>query len=289
MSGKQKRIHPMFETSENTENSESSQKTSKRQKTNEFKIWSWNVAGLRACVKKNGAQVISDCGADIVFLQETKCNEFPPEIARLSEFPYKKLVDSKVKKGYAGVGMLSRERPLKFKIGFGDERFDNQGRFVHAEFEEFHVINTYVLNSGAGLVNLPTRKQWEEAVLKKLTELDKEKPVIYSGDLNVAHNEIDLRHPEPNRNKTAGFTDQEREDFTRLLNAGFVDVYRTMNPDKVAYTYFSYMHNARQNNVGWRLDYFVVSERIFDQVQDCTIHREIEGSDHVPISLTIRT
>jgi exodeoxyribonuclease III len=131
---------------------------------------------------------------------------------------------------------LAREKPLKCKLGFGEKRFDDQGRFIHAEYEDYHVINVYVPNSGSQLVNLPMRKEWEDAVLEYLKELDETKPVMYCGDLNVAHNEIDLRHPEANRNKTAGFTDQERNDFTRLLDTGFIDVFRRMNPKKVAYT-----------------------------------------------------
>lgn len=197
---------------------------------------------------------------------------------------------------------MSREKPLKWNLKFfGDKIFDNQGRIIHAEYEDYHVIGVYVPNSGRDLVNLSMRKDWEDQLLEKLQELDESKPVIYAGnfwyfiffvindlgDLNVAHNEIDLKNPEANRNKTAGFTDQERNDFTRMLAAGFTDTWRTMNPKKVAYTYFSYFSNCRAKNVGWRLDYFVISDRIYDKVTSCEIHKD-EGSDHVPISLTIR-
>uniref|UniRef100_A0AC34QNF3 DNA-(apurinic or apyrimidinic site) endonuclease n=1 Tax=Panagrolaimus sp. JU765 TaxID=591449 RepID=A0AC34QNF3_9BILA len=163
------------------------------------------------------------------------------------------------------------------------------GRWIHAEFDNVHVIGTYVINSGDRLQNLPTRHEWETHVLDKLKELDKDKPVIYLGDLNVAHNEIDLKNAEANRNKSAGFTDQEREDLTTLLDAGFVDVYRKLYPDeKDCYTYWSYLSSARARNAGWRIDYFIVSERIFDKVEAFKRRPEIYGSDHCPIELSIK-
>jgi exodeoxyribonuclease III len=261
----------------------------KKRKPNEpLKILSWNVAGLRACIKKKCVENLQKCDADIIFLQETKCEAFPDEVAALP-YPFKYLVPSKVKKGHAGVAMLTREKPLKITYGFGEQKFDDQGRWIHAEYENFHVIGTYVINSGDKLQNLPARHEWESHVLSKLTELDKEKPVIYTGDLNVAHEEIDLRNPDANRNKSAGFTDQEREDFTNLLNAGFVDVYRKKNPDeKDCYTYWTYFSNARSRNVGWRIDYFVVSERLYENVLDMKRRPEIHGSDHCPVEMTIK-
>uniref|UniRef100_A0A914PCL1 exodeoxyribonuclease III n=1 Tax=Panagrolaimus davidi TaxID=227884 RepID=A0A914PCL1_9BILA len=261
----------------------------KRKEGNEIiKIFSWNVAGLRACVKKNCAEVLRNSDADIIFLQETKCDEFPEEISAFP-YPFKYLLPSKVKKGHAGVAMLARKEPLKISFGFGEEKFDEQGRWIHAEFDNYHIIGTYVPNSGDKLQNLPMRHEWEKNVLKKLKELDKKKPVIFSGDLNVAHEEIDLKNPESNRNKTPSFTDQERQDFTNLLNAGFIDVYRKRFPvEKDCYTYWSYAFQARPRNIGWRIDYFVVSERIFENVESVKRFPEIYGSDHCPIEMNIK-
>ncbi|CAD5205522.1 unnamed protein product [Bursaphelenchus okinawaensis] len=273
MSSGKKRVFPLFEKSDSSSNS-----AAKRAKGSSLTIYSWNVAGLRAVVKrpKKGDEDIAAFDADIVLLQETKCDEFPPEIGRLTEYPYKKLFPSKDKKGYSGVAFLAKEKPLKMTVGMGDKRFDGQGRYLHAEYEDFHVINVYVPNSGRGLVNLALRHEWEEQIRERLAELDKEKPVIYTGDMNVAHEEIDLKNPKANANKSAGFTDQERNDFTDLLGDNFVDVYRTLNPDKAgAYTYWSYFGNSRGKNVGWRLDYFVVSKRIMENVEECEIHSEM--------------
>ncbi|KAI1718705.1 endonuclease/Exonuclease/phosphatase family domain-containing protein [Ditylenchus destructor] len=281
----QKRNYAIFETKP-----EKAVEPKKRKEEEPLKIYSWNVAGLRSCVSKRACdKEIANWNADIVFLQETKCAEFPPEIQRMPEFPYKKLCISVNNKGaYAGVAMLSKEKPISVKLGIDNDEFDDHARLIQAEFDNFYILGVYVPNSGTGLKNLDKRKQWEELMLAKITALDKQKPVIYVGDMNVAHNEIDIKNPESNRNKSPGFTDQEREDFGRLLDAGFVDVYRKMNPDKAgAYTYWTYRGNARAKNVGWRLDYFVVSERIFDKVIDCDIHADVTGSDHCPISMTI--
>jgi exodeoxyribonuclease III len=280
----QKRTYSIFEP-----NAGKVKIQAKKRKENEpLKIFSWNVAGLRAVTKKKGVEVLKDSDADIIFLQETKCEAFPDEVAALP-YPYKYLVPSKVKKGHAGVAMLAREKPLKVNYGFGEQKFDDQGRWIHAEYENFHVIGTYVINSGEKLQNLPARHEWECHVVEKLKELDKEKPVIFTGDLNVAHHEIDLRNPDANRNKSAGFTDQEREDFTRLLEAGFIDVYRKKNPEeKNCYTYWTYFSNARARNVGWRIDYFIVSERIYEKIEDMKLRPEIHGSDHCPVELTIK-
>lgn len=281
----QKRHYAIFESK-----TEKAAETKKRKEGEPLKIYSWNVAGLRSCVsKKAGHEEILKWDADVVFLQETKCTEFPPEIQRMSEFPYKKLLTSVDKKGgYAGVAMLSKEKPHSVKLGIDHNGFDDHARLIQAEYDNFYLLGVYVPNSGVGLKNLDKRKQWDALMRAKMIELDKVKPVILVGDMNVAHNEIDIKNPESNRNKSPGFTDQEREDFGRLLDAGFVDVYRRMNPDKTgAYTYWTYRGNARGKNVGWRLDYCIVSERIFDNVIDCQIHADIMGSDHCPVSLTI--
>uniref|UniRef100_A0AC34FR10 DNA-(apurinic or apyrimidinic site) endonuclease n=1 Tax=Panagrolaimus sp. ES5 TaxID=591445 RepID=A0AC34FR10_9BILA len=269
--------------SKNTKN----ESKKKAKKVDQLKIFSWNVAGLRACVKKNCAEILQNCDADIIFLQETKCDEFPEEIAALP-YPFQYLLPSKIKKGQAGVAMLAKKEPLKISFGFGNEKFDEQGRWIHAEYENYHIVGTYVPNSGDKLQNLPMRHDWEKYVLKKLKELDKEKPVIFCGDLNVAHEEIDLKNPDSNRNKTPSFTDQERRDFTNLLKAGFVDVYRKTFPNETnCYTYWSYAFQARSRNIGWRIDYFVVSERIFQNVESVKRCPEVLGSDHCPIEMVI--
>ncbi|VDP32810.1 unnamed protein product [Heligmosomoides polygyrus] len=239
----------------------------------EWKIFCWNVAGLRACAKKGGHKSILAEAADLIFLGEIKCNEWPVDIGTDFKDYHKTLaISQKNKGGYAGVALLSKIKPLNVWKGIDGELFSDEGRLIIAEFTRFYFIGAYVPNSGRGLVNLESRGKWEELFLKKIKELDEKKPVIYAGDLNVAHNEIDLANPESNRNKTAGFTDQERGWFTRLLAAGFKDTYRELHGDKQEYTFWSYMGNARSKNIGWRLDYYVVSERIFDKVSEFPAH-----------------
>uniref|UniRef100_A0A183BLU2 exodeoxyribonuclease III n=1 Tax=Globodera pallida TaxID=36090 RepID=A0A183BLU2_GLOPA len=283
--GSAKRNYPLFEKGKETE-----QAAKKKKSTEPLKIWSWNVAGLRACVKRGGHQLIRESNADIVSLQETKCAEFPNEINALDEYKYKKLLVSKQSKGgYAGVALLSKEKPVRVDVGIGDADFDEQARYIQAEYPNFFFVVVYVTNAGQKLVNLQKRARFDELLLEKLTALDQRKPVVIGGDMNVAHQEIDLRNPDTNRNKTAGFTDQERDAFTRLLDAGFVDVWRARNPETTgAYTYWSYIGNRFSNNIGWRLDYFVVSQRVFDDVNDCDILKEIRCSDHCPISMRIK-
>jgi len=285
MAAKKQKNFPMFSKATD----ENATPAKKRKASDPLTILTWNVSGLRACVKKDGAGSIEESGADIIFLQETKCSEWPPEIQRLQDYGYKKLLVSKQSNGgYAGVGLLAREKPLKVEEGLTDSGFEDHARMITAEYENCFIVGVYVPNSGVGLVNLAKRHVWEEKMRAKLKELDKKKPVILVGDLNVAHEEIDLANPESNRNKTAGFTDQERNDFTELLAGGFVDVYRRLNPEQTgAYTYWSYRTNARARNTGWRLDYFVVSERIFEKVQECNINSDVTGSDHCPLTLKI--
>ncbi|VDK44370.1 unnamed protein product [Cylicostephanus goldi] len=272
-----------------TETSDDTKENGLRGDENErsWKILSWNVAGLRALVKKNGQKSIISQSPDLVFLSEIKCNEWPVDCETDFKKYHKTLVISQEKKGYAGVALLSKIKPIKVWKGIGNASYDGHGRLIIAEFTHFYFIGAYVLNSGRGLVNLEKRGKWEELFLEKIKELDEKKPVIYSGDLNVAHNEIDLANPETNRNKTAGFTDQEREWFSRLLEAGFKDTYRELHGDKQEYTFWSYLGNARSKNVGWRLDYNVVSNRIFEKVKSSEILTEVMGSDHAPIVLEI--
>ncbi|VDK70897.1 unnamed protein product [Litomosoides sigmodontis] len=255
----------------------------------EVKIISWNVAGLRAWMKKGGNSILVEENPDIVALQETKCVEIPHEL----QDGYHSFLNSSEKSGHGGVLLLTKEEPIKVMCTFDDKckcslDGNGRGRIIVAEYDSYYLINAYVPNSGRGLVNLDKRKIWDDYYLNFIKKLDLNKPVVYTGDLNVAHQEIDLANPKTNRNKTAGFTDQERNDFTRLLDSGFVDVFRKLNPKKEgAYTFWSNMHNAREKNVGWRLDYFVVSERIINKVKGCNILHSVKGSDHCPVSLTI--
>ncbi|CAI4230931.1 unnamed protein product [Auanema sp. JU1783] len=249
---------------------------------------SWNVAGLRAIAKRNSQKEFNKEKADVIFLSETKCKEWPVELESDFKGYHKTLVNSTVKNGgYAGVAVLSKVKPIKIWKGIDSDNFDNEGRMVTVEFPNFFFIGCYVPNSGRGLVNLDKRENWEKLFMERIKELDKKKPVIYAGDLNVAHNEIDLANPASNRNKTPGFTDKERQWFTDLLDAGFKDTYRELHPDDKEYSFWSYMGGARAKNVGWRLDYYVISERIMEKVIKSNIQTEIMGSDHAPVYLEI--
>lgn len=253
-----------------------------------WKFVCWNVAGLRACVKKSDFKEILNEQPDIVFLGETKCKEWPPEIEENFKDYTKTLVVSTEKNGgYAGVGILSKTAPLKIHKGIGDPEFDSAGRLIIAEFSKFFFLGSYVPNSGAKLVNLEKRGRWEKLLTDKIQEMNEKKPIIYGGDLNVAHNEIDLKNPESNRNKTAGFTDQERGWFTDMLNMGFTDTFRQMHPVSKKYSFWSYLANSREKDVGWRLDYYVVSNRIMENVKRSDIMTEVKGSDHAPIVMQI--
>ncbi|XP_034238795.1 DNA-(apurinic or apyrimidinic site) lyase-like isoform X2 [Thrips palmi] len=249
-----------------------------------LKISSWNVAGLRAWIKKNGLEYIKHEKPDILCLQETKCSEqkLPPE----AKFEgYETYWLSGEKEGQAGVAVLSKTKPLEVKYGIDKPEFDADGRVITAEYEKFYLVNTYVPNAGNGLKTLPRRLEWDPAFRAYLKKLDEKKPVILCGDLNVAHSEIDLANPKTNQ-KTAGFTPQEREGMTDLLKEGFVDTFRSLYPDKKsAYSFWSYFNNARSRNIGWRLDYFITSERFLPNICDNIIRNEVFGSDHCPITL----
>jgi len=263
-----------------------------------FKICSWNVAGLRAWFKKNGLNHLKEDGADVVCLQETKCleNELPGEVASLGKG--KKIIgDNKAgyhmywnngeKKGYSGVALWSKTKPIKVTNGLGIEEHDNEGRLITAEYEKFYLITSYVPNSGKKLIRLDYRREWNTAVKDYMKKLEEKKPVIFCGDLNVAHHEIDIANPKSNK-RNAGFTVEERDDFTQLLSEGYFDSFRHLNPEKVgAYTYWTYMANARAKNVGWRLDYFVMSNKLKDNLSNSEIRSDVTGSDHCPIVLTL--
>lgn len=249
-----------------------------------MKLVSWNVNGLRACVGKGFLEYFKEVDADIFCIQESKLQEGQ---IQLDLEGYRQYWNYAVKKGYSGTAVFTKQEPLSVQYGIGIEEHDQEGRVITLEFEEFYLVTVYTPNSQRELARLDYRMGWEEAFKSYLQRLDEDKPVIICGDLNVAHAEIDLKNPSSNR-KNAGFTDEERDKMTRLLGAGFIDTFRYCYPDKEdAYTWWSYMGKARDRNVGWRIDYFVVSERLKDKLQDAQIHANILGSDHCPVVLEI--
>lgn len=249
-----------------------------------MKLISWNVNGLRACVKKGFLDYFNDINADIFCVQETKLQEGQID---LDLEGYKQYWNYAVKKGYSGTAVFTKEEPLSVKYGLGIEEHDQEGRVITLEFEKFYLVNVYTPNSQRGLARLDYRMTWEDAFKSYLMELNSVKPVILCGDLNVAHNEIDLKNPSSNR-KNAGFSDEEREKMTKLLESNFIDTFRYFYPDKEeAYTWWSYMRKARERNAGWRIDYFIVSKELKDSLIDSKIHSNVMGSDHCPVVLEI--
>lgn len=249
-----------------------------------MKLVSWNVNGLRAIYKKGFEESFKKLDADIFCIQETKMQEGQIELDLQGYYQYYNYAE---RKGYSGTAIFTKKEPLNVSYGIGIEEHDKEGRVITLEFDKFYMVNCYTPNSGRELARLEYRMDWEEAFKKYLIELDKQKPVIICGDLNVAHTEIDLKNPKSNR-KNAGFTDEERSKIDNLLNAGFTDTFRKIYPDKEgAYTWWSYMFNARANNAGWRIDYFLVSDRISKNIKDAYIYSEIMGSDHCPVGLEI--
>lgn len=249
-----------------------------------MKLISWNVNGIRACLSKGFEEFFNKIDADIFCIQETKCQEGQVEL----EFEgYQSYWNSAEKKGYSGTAVFTKKAPLKVSYGIGIEEHDKEGRVITLEFEKFYLVNIYTPNSKRELERLEYRQIWEDEIRKYLLNLNKVKPVIMCGDLNVAHKEIDLKNPKTNR-RNAGFTDEERNKMTELLNSGFIDTYRYIYPDKIdSYTWWSYMGKAREKNVGWRIDYFIVSEDIKNKIQEAIIYPEVYGSDHCPVGLII--
>ena len=249
-----------------------------------MKLVSWNVNGIRACVGKGFLDTFQELNADIFCLQETKLQEGQINLELDGYYQYWNYA---VKKGYSGTAIFTRQKPLSVKYGIGNDEYDVEGRAITLEFEQFFIVNVYTPNSQRDLARLGYRLVWEDLLYTYLHELNKEKPVILTGDLNVAYSEIDLRNPKSNRGNS-GFTDEERGKMTTLLNSGFVDSFRHLYPDKTdVYSWWSYMSKVRERNIGWRIDYFIVSESIADLIVEAEIHTSIMGSDHCPISLDI--
>ncbi len=250
-----------------------------------MKLISWNVNGLRACREKGFLDFFREADADIFCLQETKLQEGQIELDLPGYFQYWNYAE---KKGYSGTALFTRRKPLEVSCGIGVEEHDHEGRVITAAFPEYYVVTVYTPNAQRELTRLDYRMRWEDAFLAYLKKLEETKPVIFCGDLNVAHREIDLKNPRSNRGN-AGFTDQERACFTRLLENGFVDTYRYFYPDREgAYSWWSYMGQARAKNIGWRIDYFVVSGALKERLLGADIHSQVQGSDHCPVELVLK-
>ncbi|XP_071819239.1 exodeoxyribonuclease-like [Apostichopus japonicus] len=258
-------------------------KTSDGRSSN-LKLSAWNVGGLRAWMKKDCLSYITQEDADIYILQETKIpNDKVPKEAKVEGY-YTYWNASTEKAGYAGLALYSKEKPINVTYGIGVEKHDKEGRVIVAEYEKYYVVGAYIPNSGRKLVRLEYRQEWDTDFLTFIKDLDSKKPVIFCGDLNVAHLEIDLKNPKSNKNKTAGFTDQERDGFTKLLDEGFTDTFRHLYPEtEEMYSFWTYMGNCRAKNVGWRLDYFVLSNRLLTNLCESTMRTKVMGSDHCPI------
>ena len=249
-----------------------------------MKFISWNVNGLRACVGKGFEDVFKQIDADFFCLQETKMQEGQLDI---SFDGYESYWNYAEKKGYSGTAIFTKHHPLNVTYGIGVDEHDHEGRVITLEMEKFFLITVYTPNSQDGLRRLDYRMNWDDCFRDYLNKLNKIKPVIVCGDMNVAHQEIDLKNPKTNR-RNAGFTDEEREKFTKLLSDGYVDTFRRIHPDDVVYSWWSYRFKAREKNAGWRIDYFLTSEMLFDRIENAEIHTDIYGSDHCPVELCLK-
>ncbi|OLO25361.1 exodeoxyribonuclease III [Alkalihalophilus pseudofirmus] len=251
-----------------------------------MKLISWNVNGIRACVTKGFLDYFKEMNADIFCLQETKCQAGQIE---LELDGYEQYWNYAEKKGYSGTAVFTKKKPLTVSYGVGNNDDEREGRIITLEFETFFLVNVYTPNSKRDLSRLSERLDWENELKDYLTELDTKKPVVYCGDLNVAHQEIDLKNPKPNVGNS-GFTEEERGKMTKLLSNGFIDTFRYLYPDKTdAFTWWSYMNKVRERNIGWRIDYFIISERLQTKIKDAQIHSHILGSDHCPVVLKLET
>ena len=249
-----------------------------------MKFISWNVNGLRACVGKEFEQQFKDLDADFFCLQETKMQAGQLDLS----FPgYESYWNYADKKGYSGTAIYTKHKPLNVTYGIDIDEHDHEGRVITLEMEDFYLVTVYTPNSQDGLRRLEYRMKWEDDFQAYLHKLDEKKPVIVCGDMNVAHQEIDLKNPKTNR-KNAGFTDEEREKMTQLLSNGFIDTFRTLYPEQVTYSWWSYRFRAREKNTGWRIDYFLISERLKDRLVDAKIHTDMMGSDHCPVEIVLK-
>lgn len=248
-----------------------------------MKLISWNVNGFRACLEKGFSRFFLEQDAEFFALQEIKMLQGQ---ADFSPKGYHQFFYSAEKKGYSGTAIFTKREPLSVFYGLGIPEHDTEGRVITLEYEDFYFVTAYVPNAKQELLRLPYRMEWEDAMRRYLTALDEKKPVIYCGDLNVAHMEIDLKNPKANRGN-AGFSDEERGKFGELLGAGFSDTFRRLYPERIAYSWWSYRFQTRQKNVGWRIDYFLVSNRLMDRVKDSLIFDQVTGSDHCPVGLEI--
>ena len=249
-----------------------------------MKFISWNVNGLRACVGKEFEQQFKDLDADFFCLQETKMQAGQLDLS----FPgYESYWNYADKKGYSGTAIYTKHKPLSVTYGIDIDEHDHERRVITLEMDDFYLVTVYTPNSQDGLRRLEYRMKWEDDFQAYLHKLDEKKPVIVCGDMNVAHQEIDLKNPKTNR-KNAGFTDEEREKMTQLLSNGFIDTFRTLYPEQVTYSWWSYRFRAREKNTGWRIDYFLISERLKDRLEDAKIHTEIMGSDHCPVEIILK-
>lgn len=253
-----------------------------------MKIISWNVNGIRASVKKGLIDIIQDLDADIFCIQETKAQDDQVQEALTKLSGYSIFSNSAVKKGYSGVAILSKTEPIKITAHIQIEEHDQEGRVITAEYADFYLVNVYVPNSGAGLKRLDYRSTWDVAFANYLANLEKIKPIIVTGDFNVAHQSIDLKNDKSNYNKTSGYTQTEIDGLNAILNIGLIDTFREKYPEEVKYTFWSARFNARANNAGWRIDYFLASKSIAENIIDASIHNEIFGSDHCPIGLQLK-
>lgn len=251
------------------------------------RIMSWNVNGIRAIVKKDFFRQIDALQADVLCLQETKAQVDQVEDALKDLDGYHVFANHAERKGYSGVAILSKEQPLSVNADMGIEEHDNEGRVLCAEFPDFYVVSVYTPNAGNGLARLDYRKQWDIDFRNYITQLERKKPVVVCGDLNVAHQPIDIARPKSNYNKTAGYTQVEIDGMSAHLENGLVDTFRAQHPDEVKYSWWSYRGGARQKNIGWRLDYVLVSESLYPQIKEAFILKEYEGSDHCPVGVLI--
>ena len=249
-----------------------------------MKLISWNVNGLRACVGKDFEQQFKALNADFFCLQETKMQAGQLDISFPGYTSYWNYAD---KKGYSGTAIFTKHKPLDVTYGIGMDEHDHEGRVITLEMDDFYLVTVYTPNSQDGLRRLDYRMKWEKDFQDYLHRLDRKKPVVVCGDMNVAHEEIDIKNPKTNR-RNAGFTDEEREKMTQLLDNGFIDTFRTLYPEQVTYSWWSYRFRARERNTGWRIDYFLISERLRDRLEDAKIHTEIMGSDHCPVEIDLK-